>query len=76
MRSTGGGRVARPVQQASAGDQQAQEMIGAAGDFLVTALQPVVVRMRWERCVWGAVVLVPLAGAAAWWTLRFRHATT
>ena len=62
------------AQRSAEGDPQAQEMIGAAGDFLVMALQPVAVRMRWERCVWGAVVLVPLAGAAAWWALRARHA--
>lgn len=59
--------------EAAEEDSQAQEMIGAAGDFLVMALQPVVVRLRWERCMWGAVVLVPLAGAAAWCALRLRH---
>ncbi len=38
-------------------------MIGAAGDFLVAALEPVAIKMLRERVIWGTVLALPVVGA-------------
>lgn len=45
--------------KAAARQEEGDEMIISAGDFLIRALKPAAARLQWER-----VALVTLAGAA------------